>query len=82
MKAAITRFRITLSMWIVQRNHREPAVARKGGVASIRTAASKKSFTAGRGICGEMGCGMAPMITLTTQPKAALTAEAEHPRFP
>ena len=50
MKAAITRFRITLSMWIGLRNHRESAVTRQGGVALFRTAASKKTFIAGREI--------------------------------
>src|SRR3954462_9670695 len=50
MKAAITRFRITLSM-DRQQNHREFAVARQGGVVLVRTAVNEKKFIAGREIC-------------------------------
>src|SRR5215217_3742895 len=50
MKAAITRFRITLSM-DRQQNHREFAVARQGGVVLVRTATNEKRFIAGREIC-------------------------------
>src|SRR5215204_1153790 len=81
MKAAITRFRITLSM-DRQQNHREFAVARQGGVVLVRTATHKKTFIAVREICCGMVYGIAAMIALMTQPRAASTAEAEHPRFP
>src|SRR5215208_3923563 len=50
MKAAITRFRITLSM-DRQQNHREFAVARQGGVVLVRTATNKKNFITVREIC-------------------------------
>src|SRR4051794_36423031 len=50
MKAAITRFRITLSM-DRQQNHREFAFARQGRVVLVRTAVNEKKFIAGREIC-------------------------------
>src|SRR5215213_7850189 len=54
MKAAITRFRITLSM-DRQQNHREFAVARQGGVVLVRTATNMKTFIAVRESCIEVG---------------------------